>query len=55
MLKILAAGTFLVMVCGTASAIAVAAPEIDPFSAVSAVTMLMGSLAVLTGRNKKGK
>lgn len=39
--------------CSPASPPAVKAPEIDPASAMAALTMLAGGLAVLRGRRRK--
>jgi hypothetical protein len=60
MLKILV-GPLLVMLSGVTAAYAapcatavgcVAAPEIDPSSAVSAITLLLGGLVVLRGHGR---
>jgi hypothetical protein len=49
--KILGVALLLMSVCGVASASVVAsAPEIDPASAMSGLTLLLGGLAVIRGR-----
>ncbi len=47
--------TFILLVCATASSafgVAVATPEIDGTTAVSAVTLIAGGLLVLHGRKR---
>ena len=39
--------------CDAEDSCAVAAPEIDPASALSALTLLAGSLAVMRGRRRR--
>jgi hypothetical protein len=58
MLKRITWGLVVVGVCtlcvaGTAAAVVVVAPEIDAGSAVSALTILVGSLAVLGERLRR--
>jgi hypothetical protein len=57
--KIVGMILLMVTVAGVASAVegqpVVGAPEIDPASAVSGLTLLLGSLAVIRGRFGKKK
>jgi hypothetical protein len=50
--KILGIAMVLMTTCGVASAAAVvaSAPEIDPASAMSGLTLLLGGIAVIRGR-----
>lgn len=49
--KILGIAVLLMSACGVASATVIAsAPEIDPASAMSGLTLLIGGLAVIRGR-----
>jgi hypothetical protein len=43
----------LINLAGLASAVGIAAPEIDPASGVGALTLLSGALLVIRSRGKK--